>query len=208
MNGVDRRLDLLPDGPNGKVDSSHQHERLEAGERIPRTVGMDRAHGAVMPGVPAPPPQTLEPPPKGEYGVETKVSVSVPKDGCCFNYAQGGLVIYGNDENYVTLTDLSNWDTRITEFAVAMKPTAADYPFSGSTQVGPPGDWTWLRILKRSSGNEELYRAYTSADGITWERGGVWTHRLGAGTRIGLVAMAASGFTVHFGYVHVYALSK
>jgi len=153
-------------------------------------------------------PVLLEPAPKGEYGVETKVSVSVPKDGCCFNYAQGGLVIYGNDENYVTLTDLSNWDTRITEFAVAMKPTAADYPFSGSTQVGPPGDWTWLRILKRSSGNEELYRAYTSADGITWERGGVWTHRLGAGTRIGLVAMAASGFTVHFGYVHVYALSK
>jgi arabinan endo-1,5-alpha-L-arabinosidase len=153
-------------------------------------------------------PILLEPAPKGEYGVETKVSVSVPKDGCCFNYAQGGLVIYGNDENYVTLTDLSNWDTRITEFAVAMKPIAAGYPLTGSTQVGPPGDWTWLRILKRSSGNEELYRAYTSADGITWERGGVWTHRLGAGARIGLVAMAASGFTVHFGYVHVYVLSK
>jgi arabinan endo-1,5-alpha-L-arabinosidase len=153
-------------------------------------------------------PILLEPTPNGDYAVETKVSVSVPKDGCCFNYAQGGLVIYGNDENYVKLTHLSNWDTRITEFAVAAIPAAAGYPLFGSTQVGPPGDWTWLRILKRSSGKDELYRAYTSADGITWERGGVWTQRLGSGSRIGLVAMGATGFTVHFGYVHVYALSK
>jgi len=70
-----------------------------------------------------------------------------------------------------------------------MKPIAAGYPLTGSTQVGPPGDWTWLRILKRFSGNEELYRAYTSDDGTTWERGGVWTHQRWDGLPITLAVV-------------------
>jgi hypothetical protein len=48
---VDRRLDLLPDRPDRKIDSRHQHQRLEPGERIPRTIGVDRGHRAVVSGV-------------------------------------------------------------------------------------------------------------------------------------------------------------
>ena len=73
--------------------------------------------------------------------------------------------------------------------------------------------WSALRRLDISThrqrtqhAGEELYRAYTSRDGITWERGGVWTHNLGTTARIGLVSMGGSGFTAHFDYVHVYEL--
>ena len=38
---------------------------------------------------------------------------------------------------------------------------------------------------------------------MTWVRGGVWTHALGANARIGLVAMSGGGFTAHFDYVRV-----
>src|SRR3954452_24531448 len=52
-----------------------------------------------------------EPAPRGDYVVETKVKVDYPLDGCCFNYAQGGLVIYGDDGNYVKLASVSIWNT-------------------------------------------------------------------------------------------------
>jgi arabinan endo-1,5-alpha-L-arabinosidase len=37
-------------------------------------------------------------------------------------------------------------------------------------------------------------------------RGAVWTHKLGANERIGLVSMGGSGFTAYFDYVRVYEL--
>ena len=40
--------------------------------------------------------------PDGDYVVQAKVSVDVP-EGCCFNYAQAGLVVYGDDDNFVKL---------------------------------------------------------------------------------------------------------
>jgi arabinan endo-1,5-alpha-L-arabinosidase len=83
-----------------------------------------------------------------------------------------------------------------------------DYPRYGNTVVGPPGDWTYLRIVKRRDKAEEHYTAYTSLDGINWVRGGTWTHQLGSNARIGLVSMGGSGFTANFDYVHVYHLKN
>src|ERR1700731_3494055 len=48
---VERATELLPDGTDRKVEAGHQHHGLHAGERIPRAVGVDRAHRAVVPGV-------------------------------------------------------------------------------------------------------------------------------------------------------------
>ena len=48
-----------------------------------------------------------EPAPAGDYLVDTKVSVSTPASGCCQNYVQGGLVIYGDDGNYIKLASAS-----------------------------------------------------------------------------------------------------
>lgn len=145
--------------------------------------------------------------PAGDYVVETKVTLNLPAEGCCYNYVQAGLLIYGDDDNYVRLMHVSIWETRQTEFAKEFVEPGRG-PHFGGTLVGPPAETTWLRILKRTIGGEELYTAYTSRDGATWVRGGTWTHQLGANARIGLAALGGSGFTATFDYVRVYAYKE
>ena len=144
--------------------------------------------------------------PTGSYIVEAKVSVNLPPEGCCFNYVQGGLVIYGDDNNFIKLVPVSIWETRQTEFAKEWFPVPAGYPRYGNTVAGPVGDWVYLRIAKMNDNGEEVYTAYTSLDGVEWTRYGSWTHELGRQARIGLVSMGGSGFTTTFDYVRVYRL--
>jgi arabinan endo-1,5-alpha-L-arabinosidase len=161
--------------------------------------------------------------PSGDYVVETKVRLSgLPDEGCCFNYTQAGLVIYEDDDNFIKLTDISIWETRQTEFAKEMYPVPEGWSRYGNTVVGPPGDdWTYLRIVverltgaeqREAGGDTERYTAYTSQDGVTWVRGGVWTASLGDDALIGLVSMGAtdqvtSTITAEFDYVRVYSLT-
>jgi arabinan endo-1,5-alpha-L-arabinosidase len=147
-----------------------------------------------------------EPAPHGNYVVETRVHLDLPSEGCCYNYVQAGLVIYGDDDNYLKLAHASFWETRQTEFAKERAPVPPDYPRYGNTVVGPPDEWTYLRIVKRTRRGKERYRAYTSRDGLHWVRGGVWTHRLGSEALIGLVALGGEGFTARFDYVRVFTL--
>ncbi|MGE5462293.1 MAG: family 43 glycosylhydrolase [Syntrophothermus sp.] len=149
----------------------------------------------------------LESAPSGNYIVETRVRLDLPAEGCCFNYVQAGLVIYGDDDNFIKLAHVSIWDTRQTEFAKELAPVPEGYPRYGNTVVGSPDEWTYLRIVKRSNSQGELYTAYTSRDGVNWVRGGAWTHQIGSNAKIGLVSMGGSGFTANFDYVHVYSLS-
>lgn len=171
-------------------------------------------------------------PPTGDYIVEVRVRLNVPEGGCCPNYTQAGFAIYGGttgttgDDAFVKLAHFSLWETRQTEFAKEVPPlgphpggggpgpgsTTAEY---GNTVVGPPDEWTFLRIVKRTVGGVEHYRAYTSRDadanGVPdgWYRGGVWTHSLGA-SRIGLLSMAEPSneeFVAQFDYVRVYSLA-
>ena len=146
-----------------------------------------------------------EPTPAGDYIVDTKVHFNLPPEGCCQLYAQAGLVIYSDNSNYVKLVHVSIYETRQTEFG---KHDATGY---GNGVDGAPGDDTYLRIVKttNSSTGEELYRAYTSQNGVNFVRGGVWTHSLGSNAKIGLVSMGLkqpSGtiYTANFDYVHVY----
>jgi len=146
-----------------------------------------------------------EPTPAGDYIVDTKVHFNLPPEGCCQLYAQAGLVIYSDNSNYVKLVHVSIYETRQTEFG---KHDATGY---GNGVDGAPGDDTYLRIVKttNSATGEELYRAYTSQDGVNFVRGGVWTHNLGSSAKIGLVSMGLqqpSGtiYTANFDYVHVY----
>jgi arabinan endo-1,5-alpha-L-arabinosidase len=142
--------------------------------------------------------------PSVDYIVETRVRLTVPAQGDSFNYVQAGLVIYGDDDNFIKLASVSIWETRQTEFAKELKPVPAGYPRYGNSVVGPPGDWTYLRILRRSGTSEEFYTAYTSNDGEHWVRGGTWTHQLGTNAKIGLVSMGGAGFTAYFDYVRIY----
>jgi arabinan endo-1,5-alpha-L-arabinosidase len=146
--------------------------------------------------------------PDGDYVVETRVRLDLPPEGCCFNFVQAGLVIYAGDDAYLKLVHVSIFETRQTEFAKERDDAPPGYPFYGNTVVGPPAEWSWLRIVKRAGESEDQYRAYTSPDGVTWVRGGVWTHDLGANASIGLVSMGGSGFTASFDYVRTFELAN
>jgi arabinan endo-1,5-alpha-L-arabinosidase len=148
----------------------------------------------------------LTPAPDGDYVVEARVRLDLPPEGCCFNYVQAGLVIYAGDDDYVKLVHVGIFETRQTEFAKERSGAPPGYPFYGNTVVGPPAEWTWLRIAKRTVDGEEVYRASTSRDGTIWVPGGAWTHDLGDGASIGLVSMGGAGFTATFDYVRTFEL--
>ena len=147
-----------------------------------------------------------EPTPRGDYMVETKVTMSTPAEGCCQNYVQGGIMIYGDDGRYVKLVSVSIWNTRQTEFGKQDSSLPEGYPSYGNTVVGPVGESSYLRIVHREVGGVHHYTPYTSLNGKTWVEGGTWTHDLGAQPRIGLVSMGGEGFTSSFDYVKVSAI--
>ena len=147
----------------------------------------------------------IEDAPLRDYLVETRVNLNVPASGCCQNFVQAGFAIYGDDDNYIKMVHVSIDNTRQKEFAKELAPVPAGYPRYGSALVGPPADWTWLRIVKRTVSGTETYTPYTSNDGQTWIRGSTWTHALG-NAKVGLVSMGGSGFVANFDYVRVYAV--
>jgi arabinan endo-1,5-alpha-L-arabinosidase len=150
--------------------------------------------------------------PRRDYVVEAKVHLDVPPEGCCQNFVQAGLLVYGGDDAFIKLTHASIFETRQTEFAKEVPTAPAGFPRYGNTVVGPPAEWTYLRIVKRTlesaAGENERYTAYTSQDGEDWVRGGTWTHRLGDDAKIGLVSMGGTGFTADFEYVRVSTLAR
>ena len=101
---------------------------------------------------------------------------------------QGGLVAYVDDDLFTRFSSVAIWNTRQTEFGKEMP--FADRLSYGGTIVGPPAETTWLRLTHRvdpGNGEHEL-RAWSSRDGRTWVKGGVWTLPAGADVKVGLVA--------------------
>jgi hypothetical protein len=144
--------------------------------------------------------------PPGDWLLETRVHLDVPGSGCCYNYRQAGLVLHADDDNYLKLVHVSIWSTRVTEWAKELAPVPAGWPRYDKTFVGPPADWTWLRIVREQRFDDALYTAYTSRDGLEWVRGASWQHRLGD-VRLGLVAMGGAGSTARFDYVRFHRLA-
>ncbi len=163
--------------------------------------------------------------PKGDYVVETAVRMNVPDEGCCFNYSQVGIGIFGDEDNLVKLTETSIWNTRQTEWAKEIGQVPEGWSRYGNTVVGPPsehgdGGWTYLRIVVEeltgkeqaaAGGDTHSYTAYTSQDGVNWVRGGTWTHSFDDG-QLALFAMGTTDpgqtFTAEFDYVRVYSLKE
>ena len=130
--------------------------------------------------------------PEGDVRIELELGLDVPEGGS----AQAGLVLMGDDDNYVKLVELVRGGLRQVEFAKEMAPVPADYPRYGNTLAGTPGRRTWLRLDVQREVNgpagQRRYTAYSSQDGRTWVGGAVWTHKLGD-ARLGLVAMGGEG---------------
>jgi arabinan endo-1,5-alpha-L-arabinosidase len=149
-------------------------------------------------------------PSTGNWMVETKMSTSIPfNNSCCYNFAQGALFIYGNDQNSIKLDAFPDWDTRQSEFGKQIGPVPADYPTYDHQNVGTVGSTTWFRIVRKANGDSGvLYAAYSSPDGVHWTKGGTWQHQLGSSAQIAIGADNAPGATIDFYYVHVYRLAS
>jgi arabinan endo-1,5-alpha-L-arabinosidase len=147
-----------------------------------------------------------EPAPRGDYVVQTKVHLDVPVEPG-HNFVQAGLLVYGSDDAFLKLADVSIFETQQTEWAKEVWTAPPLVPRYGNTVVGAPADETWLRIVRRTSRHHHLFTAYTSQDGQRWVRGGTWVHDgLGQNIRIGLVSMGGSGYTATFDHVRVWRL--
>jgi len=169
-----------------------------------QTVGYDTTNA--MANVPL----LAESAPPGDYMVETELTIDLPTTGANADYAQAGLLIYGDDSDYIRLDMFSNSDTRQIEFIKQETPPASGYPTWGATNLGPPVIATtvnaWLRIVKRNVNGQEHYTAYSSNDDVTWTQSGTWVHSLGTSEKICLFAGNLAGYTANFDYVHVSTL--
>lgn len=144
--------------------------------------------------------------PAGNWIAETKFSLDLPPNGCCFNYVQAGMVVYANDDAYVRLAHVSIWETRQIEFGKEIAIAEPGYPRYGSAVGSAPGETTWLRIVKIARNGSEKYISYSSHDGENFERGAIWEHELGTNAKIGLIALGGSGFNARFDHVRVWKL--
>jgi hypothetical protein len=145
----------------------------------------------------------LRDPGTGSWTIQTRVITNFGVDAV-HNFRQAGLVAYVDDDLFTRLSTVSIWDTRQTEFGKEM-PYVGRLSYGG-TIVGPPAGTTWLRLTHRldlANGEHEL-RAWTSRDGRTWVKGGVWTLPASARLRVGLVAHGGVGGTAQFEYFRLY----
>jgi hypothetical protein len=125
--------------------------------------------------------------PDGAWTIATKLSIDLGEN-TIRNYQQGGLVVYVDDDHFTRLSHVAIWNTRQTEFGKEM-PYAGRTNYGG-TIIGPPADTTYLRITHRVdpvNGEHEL-RAWSSRDGSSWVKGGVWTLPAGTDLKVGLVS--------------------
>jgi len=145
--------------------------------------------------------------PASDVLLEVKLSTNVPATGS-LPYLQSGVIIYSDDANYVKLVEVAIHGTRQIEFGKRVAPVQNAYPKYGTSAVSSPADSTFLRIARHVFSDHESYTAYSSHDGIHWERGSTWDHHLGTSARLGLVSMGGSGYTGSFDYVRVFTLQQ
>lgn len=148
----------------------------------------------------------LRDPGEGAWTIETKLTIDLGTEDVR-NFQQAGLVAYANDDSFVRLSHVAIWNTRQTEFGHEQPwADAKDKVLNGGTIVGPPARTTWLRITHRldpANGEHEL-RGWTSRDGRTWVKGGVWTLPAGSDLKVGLVSQGGPGATAKFAYFRLY----
>jgi arabinan endo-1,5-alpha-L-arabinosidase len=96
----------------------------------------------------------------------------------------------------------------LTELGKKVPASDPRLPQHGAMSVGPPGDLTRLRLVRRvADDGRDLFTAYTQQPGQRWIRGGTWVYDgLGSAGRIGLVAIGGAGFTASFEYVRTWTL--
>jgi arabinan endo-1,5-alpha-L-arabinosidase len=147
--------------------------------------------------------------PSGNYLIEVKLHSLVPPTTCCTaNYSSQGLLVYSNDNTYLRLDEVANFDTRQIEFLNQLTSLSTDF----YAPVGTPNgsNYTYLRLAKRitnTTTGAATYTSYSSVDGVNYVRGPAWNVSYGtSGTKVGIFA-GNTGFGAVFSYIHVSALT-
>ena len=125
--------------------------------------------------------------PDGEWIVETKVTVPFG-DLLPRNWPQAGLVVYGDDDNHVTLTLSARGRPRWVSFG--KETTQGGAPADAWAALGPVADTVWLRLHHTydERAREHRFRAAVSVDGETWVWHGVRALPASMPLAIGLAA--------------------
>ncbi|KAF4407094.1 family 43 glycosylhydrolase [Streptomyces lycii] len=149
--------------------------------------------------------------PKGDFTVETRLHFAPERAG-----QKAGLVLYGNDDRYFSLTRSAlplerrgGALTLNTEFAKEGERPTTTPPtpvFYGETFGGPTADTMWLRLSYHAdrADREDEVRASTSRDGEHWVEAGVWSLPVKGPLKMGLVTLDGPGATARFDYVRTY----
>lgn len=136
-------------------------------------------------------PLLLQPLSTDDFEIVTKI-VMAPNE----NYQQGGLILYGNDDNHFRLT-YGYFDRRGFEFSKEI-----NGQFESIILPAPSGDNFYLRISKSG----ENFSGYYSSDGSEWIIVGKYSDTKIAIAQIGLTAFGSASSTktsVDFDFFHV-----
>ncbi len=125
--------------------------------------------------------------PSADWTVETKV------DGSTFDraYQQGGVILYGDNDNYVKLDLLSTnvAGTTVARSLEMRSETGGVVSLVQPTAPAPANGIVWLRLKKTGT----TFTAYFSADGVTWTQfSQSVTNSALASARVGLYALGNS----------------
>ncbi len=157
-------------------------------------------------------PMLVENAPATDYVVEARITMNLPVTGSGYDFAQGELFIYGDDQNFLRSDLFSSATTRQVEFNKQMSPNPAFAATAGYSNLPGPSVAggvvsVYLRIVKRTVDGQATYTAYTSQTGADsdWHRGATWKHTL-SNEKIGIAGGNRAGFIASFDYVRVSTL--
>jgi hypothetical protein len=142
----------------------------------------------------------------GDWIAETKLHLALGVD-TVRNYQQAGIIAYRTDDDFARLGSVAIWNTRQTEFGRETAAAPDGRTSYGGAIIGTAAETLWMRLAHhRNAAGEDLFRAATSRDGVSWTWGATWTFAPGATPRIGLVAHggATPPVTATFDYLRFF----
>jgi uncharacterized protein YjdB len=123
------------------------------------------------------------------WAIETKLDGNPTS-----KWSQGGLAVYGNDDNYIRMTRLYGIGNQL-QFDLKINGVRnhMEVPDTIGSTV------SYLRIVKYGN----LYAGYYSADGVTYTQVGTTQTVDFVDPKIGLIVCAGTGLTANFDYFHI-----
>lgn len=181
--------------PAADVESGQLAFGVQSGEIIDERPGPDNTASLLLRELP-----------EGDWTAETRVRVpfgeTLPHE-----WPQAGLVVYGGDDQHVSLTVTAKDGTRMNSFGKEIIDQQS--PLYAFGQVGATADTMWLRLQHRvdDENAEHEFRAATSTDGKHWTWHGVRTLPTDADLRIGFGAfggLTGENYLARFDYLRFF----